>query len=225
MKTYQAPLRNRSFRWAFRPLFRLVFHILGGVKLIGRQNVPPRGAYIITMNHVSLYDPPFLLSFWPVTPEAAGAVDIWGKPGQGLLVRMYGGIPVHRGEYDRQVLETMIAVLRAGKPLLLAPEGGRSHVAGLRRAFPGVAYLVDKTAVPVVPVGIVGTTDDYIQRAVHLQRPRVEMRIGVPVVLPPVVGAGAARRAALQANADRIMAAIAALLPAEYRGIYESAVG
>ncbi len=225
MKTYQAPLQNRTFRWAFRPLFRLAFHILGGVELIGRQNVPPRGPYIITMNHVSLYDPPFLLSFWPVAPEAAGAVDIWGKPGQGLLVRMYGGIPVHRGEYDRQVLETMIAVLRAGKPLLLAPEGGRSHVAGMHRAFPGVAYLVDKTAVPVVPVGIVGTTDDYIQRAVHLQRPRVEMRIGAPVALPPVVGAGAARRATLQANADHIMAAIAALLPAEYRGIYESAVG
>jgi 1-acyl-sn-glycerol-3-phosphate acyltransferase len=134
---------------------------------------------------------------------------------------LYGGIPVHRGEYDRQLLDTTMAALQSGKPLLIAPEGGRSHTPGMRRALPGVAYIVDKTDVPVVPVGLVGATDDFLQQAFHFHRPIIEMRIGKSLRLPPVEGKGAARREALQANVDQIMLHIAALVPAEYRGIYQ----
>ena len=119
----------------------------------------------------------------------------------------------------------MIAVLNSGKPLLLAPEGGRTHDLGMRKALPGVAYIIDKTRVPVVPVGIIGTTDDFLTRAIHLKRPLLEMRIGKPLELPPVESKGAARHEALQANADLIMHAIADLIPSEYRGVYQSSGG
>jgi 1-acyl-sn-glycerol-3-phosphate acyltransferase len=92
----------------------------------------------------------------------------------------------------------------------------------MRRALPGVAYIVDKTGVPVIPVGIIGTTDDFFNRVSHLRRPRLEMRIGKPFSLPLVEGKGAARREALQANADQIMQAIADLMPPEYRGVYDA---
>jgi 1-acyl-sn-glycerol-3-phosphate acyltransferase len=222
MKPYFVPLPNRIFRKVFRPIFRLVFHILSDVKIIGLENVPKSGPYLITINHVSLFEPPFLIAFWPTAPEGAGAVEIWDRPGQGILVRWYHGIPVHRGEFDRQLLETMITVLNSGKPLLLAPEGGRTHDLGMRRALPGVAYIIDKTHAPVVPVGIVGTTDNFLDRALHLRRPSLEMRIGQPFNLPPVEGRGSVRREALQANADQIMQAIAALVPPEYHGVYHN---
>lgn len=222
MKPYSVPLPKRLFRKVFRPIFRLVFHILSDVKIVGLENVPKSGPYLITINHVSLFEPPFLIAFWPTAPEGAGAVEIWDRPGQGILVRLYHGIPVHRGEFDRRLLETMIAVLQSGKPLLVAPEGGRTHNLGMRRALPGVAYIIDKTHAPVVPVGIVGTTDNFLDRALHLQRPRLEMRIGQPFNLPPVEGKGTMRREALQANADQIMQAIAALVPPEYHGVYHN---
>ena len=218
---YTVPIYNRLVRGIIRPTFRLLFYILSHVKVIGRENVPKKGPYLIAINHVSLFEPPFILSFWPTMPEAAGAVDIWSRPGQSTLARLYGGIQVHRGEFDRQLLETMIAVLQSGRPLLLAPEGGRSHTPGMRRALPGVAYIVDKTGVPVVPVGLVGATDDFLQRAFHFQRTTLEMRIGQPLHLPAVEGRGAARREALQANVDQIMLRIAALVPPEYRGVYQ----
>jgi 1-acyl-sn-glycerol-3-phosphate acyltransferase len=225
MKPYSVPFLNRLIRLTFRPIFRLVFHILSEVKIIGRENVPSEGPYLISINHVSLFEPPFLLAFWPIAPEAAGAIEIWNRPGQNILVRGYHGIPVHRGEFDRQALEKMIAVLQSGRPLLLAPEGGRTHELGMRRALPGVAYIVDKSRVPVVPVGIVGTTDDFLERALHFKRPRLEMRIGEPFTLPGVQGKGSERREALQANADQIMQAIAALIPPEYRGVYQNSGG
>ncbi len=222
MKPYTVPIVNRIARRIFRPIFRLVFHLLSDVKIIGRENVPKHGPYLITINHVSLFEPPFILAFWPTPPEGAGAVEIWSRPGQAILVRLYHGIPVHRGDFDRQLLDTMIAVLKSGRPLLLAPEGGRTHHIGMRRALPGVAYIVDKTGVPVIPVGIIGTTDDFMNRALHLKRPRLEMRIGKPLILPQVEGKGAMRHEALQANADKIMQAIAELMPPEYRGVYQT---
>jgi 1-acyl-sn-glycerol-3-phosphate acyltransferase len=185
-----------------------LFHLLSRVHINGLENVPEKGAYVIAVNHVSLIEPPFVLAFWPVAAEAIGAVDVWDRPGQAILVRLYGSIKVHRGQYDRRVLETMLAVLRSGRPFLIAPEGGRTHTPGLRRAFPGAAYIVAKAGVPV------------LRRALKGERPPLEMNIGLPFNLPPVDGKGEDRRVALQSNADRIMDHIAALLPPEYRGVY-----
>ncbi len=221
MKSYSVPLGNRLARWVMRPIFRLIFQLVSEVKITGLENVPKSGAYLITINHVSFFEPPFILAFWPTPPEGAGAIEIWSRPGQAILVRLYHGIKVHRGEFDRHALEAMIEVLQSGRPLLIAPEGGRTHQLGMRRALPGVAYIVDKTRVPVVPVGVVGATDDFLERALHLKRPRLEMRIGQPFSLPAVEGKGAERREALQVNADQIMQAIAALMPSEYHGVYQ----
>jgi len=152
--------------------------------------------------------------------EIVGASDVFEKPGQGEILKIYGVIPVHRGEYDRALMLRVITAINSGYSLLIAPEGGRSHVKAMRRAQPGIAYIVEKTNVPVIPVGILGTTDDFWQRAKRAERPRLEMRIGKPIILPPLTEKGAARRKARQRNADLVMQYIAGLLPEEYRGEY-----
>jgi 1-acyl-sn-glycerol-3-phosphate acyltransferase len=213
---------TRLARLVLRPAFRAVFHLLSRVRITGLGNVPHQGAYIIASNHISLFEPPFILAFWPIAAEALGAVDVWKRRGQASLVRMYGGIRLRRQEYDRQVLDTAVAVLKSGRPLLIAPEGGRSHVPGMRRALPGVAYLADKAGVDILPVGIVGSTDDFLKRALRGKRPAIEMRIGRPFRLPAIQGFGQDRRNTRQNNADLIMQHIAELLPDDYRGVYAS---
>ena len=220
-KKYTVPLYIRIIRVTLRPVFRGLFHLLSHVRIAGRENIPEKGAYLIAINHVSLFEPPFVLAFWPIAPEAVGAVDIWSRPGQSLLARMYGGIQVHRGEYDRQLVNKMVSALNSGRPLLIAPEGGRSHALGMRRALPGIAYLIDRAQVPVVPVGIVGATDDFLARALRGKRSIIEMRIGKPIWLPPIEGQGHARRLSRQSNADQIMHHVADLLPPEYHGVYK----
>lgn len=217
---YTVPLHNRILRPILRPIFRGLFHILSRVIITGRDNVPPKGPYLITINHISIYEPPFVIAFWPTCPEAAGAVEIWERKGQDILARLYGGIKVHRGEYDRKLIETLLNVLRSGYPLLIAPEGGRTHTPGMRRGLPGVAYLADESQAPIVPVGIVGSTDDFLSKALRGQRPTIEMHIGKPFRLPPIKGKGVTRRQMRQHHVDLIMLQIAALLPPEYRGVY-----
>jgi 1-acyl-sn-glycerol-3-phosphate acyltransferase len=217
---YSIPSINRLNRLWIRPLFRGVFHLISQVRITGKENIPTQGPYIAAINHLSLFEPPFIVAFWPKALEPVGAVEIWSKPGQGVLVKLYGGIQVHRGEYDRQLIDKMLAALGAGYALLIAPEGGRSHAPGLRRGKPGVAFIVNKTNIPVIPVGIVGSTDDFLDKALHAKRPRLEMHIGKPLHLPPVTGKGLEKHASLQRNVDQIMLAIAELIPPEYRGVY-----
>lgn len=222
---YRPPLYSRLLRPLMKAVFQGLFYLLGEVHVYGQENVPRGQAYIAAINHISLYDPPFAMAFWPEMVEVLGAVDVWHRPGQKWLARLYHGIPVHRGEYDRQAFDKALAVLASGRPLLLAPEGGRSHVPAMRQAKAGVAFLAERANVPVVPAGIFGTTDDFWHRAKNGERPRLEMRIGKPLCLPPVTELGTERRLSRQRNADLVMAHIAGLLPPHYRGYYaESAM-
>lgn len=217
---YHLPIYVVIFRWIFRPIFRMIFHLISEVRITGTANIPESGSYIIAINHISIIEPPLVIAFWPVAPEAVGAKDIWERRGQSLLAKFYGGIQVHRGEFDRRLIETMFQVIEAGHPLLIAPEGGRSHTPGMRPALPGVAYIVDKSGAPVLPVGIIGSTDDFLHQAIRFKRPVLEMRIGKPNTMPAIEGKGEQRRLALKNNADLIMYKVAELLPPSYQGVY-----
>ena len=222
---YRVPLRFKIIRPVTKFVFRGIFRALARLKIIGKENIPYGQPYVVAMNHVSIFDPPFVAAFWPEQLEIIGAIDVFGKPGQGQLLRLYGVIPVHRGDYDRPLLTKIISIIQAGIPLLISPEGARSHEPGMHRAKPGIAYIVEKTNAPVVPVGLVGTTEDFWQRAKRGQKPSLEMRIGKPITLPPITAKGTEKHMARQRNADVVMSYLAGLLPEEYRGVYaESAI-
>jgi 1-acyl-sn-glycerol-3-phosphate acyltransferase len=220
LETYRVPIRFRLSRPVLKTVCRMIFHILGRIKVMGRENIPYGQPYVVAMNHISIFDPPLIAAFWPEVLEIVGASDVFEKPGQGQLLKSYGVIPVHRGEYDRALMQRAIAAINAGYPLLIAPEGGRSHVTAMRRALPGISYIIEKTEVPVVPAGLVGTTDDFWQRAKRGERPQLEVRIGSYFNLLPITEKGAARREARQRNADLVMQRVAGLLPEDYRGVY-----
>jgi len=217
---YHVPIRFRLSRPVMKAVFRFIFRILGRVKVIGKENIPYGKPYVVAMNHISIFDPPLIAAFWPEVLEIIGAADVFDKPGQGQILKLYGVFPVHRGEYDRALMRYVVSVVKAGYPMLIAPEGGRSHVTAMRHALPGIAYIIEATAVPVVPAGLVGTTDDFWQRAKRGKRPGLEVRIGAPFELPAITEKGAARRDARQRNADLVMQHVAGLLPEEYRGVY-----
>ena len=222
---HRVPLRFRLTRPCLKIIFRGIFHILARITISGKENIPFGKPYVAAMNHVSIFDPPFAAAFWPEALEIIGAADVFDKPGQGLLLKAYGVIPVHRGDYDRALLSRIIRILKSGLPLLIAPEGGRSHVTAMRRAKPGVAYIVEQTGVPVLPVALIGTTEEFWRRARGGEKPPLEMRIGKPIALPPITAGGGERHEARQRNADLVMSHLAGLLPEEYRGLYaESAI-
>ena len=191
------------------------------IQIEGLENIPTDGPYVIAHNHVSVVEPPLVGSFWPTPPEAIAAAYLWDKGGlESLVVKGWGCIPVRRGQFDRKLIEDILQLLKAGRPLLYAPEGKRSHTPGLIQALPGIGYVVSKAQVPVVPVGVVGSTAEQLKRAFRLKRPVLEMRIGKVMHIEPIEGTGQKRRESRQLITDQIMLQIAALLPPEYQGVY-----
>ncbi len=217
---YKLPLRTRISRRFLRVFFRTLFRLLGNVELYGLENIPDHNRYVIAFNHVSLIEVPFIAAFWPTVIEIIGAAVVWKRSGQALIARMWGGIQVNRNDYDREVFRQVEGVFEAGRPLMISPEGGRSHTPGLRRGKPGIAYIIDKVGAVVVPVAVVGNTMDFLTNGLRLKRPTIQMIVGEPFTVPPLKGKGAERRDMRQRNTDYIMARLAALLPDSYRGVY-----
>lgn len=217
---YHVPLRIRISRRFLRVFFRTIFRLLGKVELMGMENIPDHNRYVIVFNHVSLVEVPFIGAFWPKVIEIIGALAVWGRGIQGLVARMWAGIQVDRTQYDREVFKQVKLVLDAEQPLMISPEGTRSHQPGLRRGKPGVAYIIDMADVVVLPVAVVGNTMDFLLKGLQLKRPTIQMIVGESFEVPPVQGRGEERRLNRQKNTDYMMARLAALLPVDYRGVY-----
>lgn len=221
MTEYTVPLKNRMARRIIRPLFKLIFGIISKVEISGFENIPA-DPYIMVFNHVSLFEAPLIVAYWPTFPEILGASEVWNRPGQNLLARAYGGIPIDRGEVDRNAMHKMVDAVRSGRSLMIAPEGGRSHRPGMRKAKPGITYLFDKTGVQILPVALVGTTDDFLSNALHWKHPFASITVGKPFKLPDFDEKNKSNAEIRQEKVDHVMMKIAELLPENYHGYYST---
>jgi len=216
---YSLPWYSRVFRPMSRAFFRNLFRLLSRVQITGVENIPAEGAYIIAVNHVSIFEPPLITAFWPRSIEVAGAVEILDRPIQSQIMRLYGTIPVHRERFDRQLLIALVDRLEAGRPVLIFPEGTRSRKPGLQQASTGAAYVAAKARVNVLPVGVAGT-DILAAEIRKFRRTQLVMSVGKMIELPEIPWRSAERKEILRLQTERIMHAIADLLPSAYHGLY-----
>lgn len=214
---YSLSAVRAAARGLVRGVGRLAYRLLTRPEVYGLENVPPRGPYLIAFNHSSIFDPPFLITHWPAAPEVLAEADLWQEKGRKMWVQLYGGIPIHRGQYDRKALENTLAALRAGARLMIAPEGRVNSGLGLLQGRLGLGWILSQAAVPVVPVAITGSTLEFMRKLRAGERPRVVMRIGRALEGAAV---GSRDKEAMQRRVDAVMAHIAALLPREERGFY-----
>lgn len=130
-------------------------------------DLPPHGqGYIVIANHPSLVDVLLLGATLPGLTSLAKAswYRSWvlgpllrhGKHVRGPEPR---ALTEGRGadddpDVDAPVLDRMVEHLRAGYPLLVFPEGSRSHERALRRFRRGAVEAAIRAQVPIVPVFI-----------------------------------------------------------------------
>ena len=206
------PHRSSRRRWP-GALARLAARLLLRLTVHGAENVPASGGLLLTMNHLGGADPLLVIGYAGRPVTVAGKVELLSWPVIGAVVRAYGMIPLRRGEADRAALKQLLTALAEGQALLIAPEGHESLSGALEKAREGAAFLAQQADVAILPVGITGTGWNVVLPAWrHFRRPCVTLTFGRQYRLP----AGLRRPAA----AGFIMRQIAALLPAEYQGVY-----
>lgn len=184
--------------------------------VVGLENVPPSGGFIVAPNHLSFLDSVLVQALMP-RPVAffAKAEYFTGTGLKGALMRSFfegvGSIPVQRGQQAAsvQALKTLLEMLEAGDGVGIYPEGTRSRDGLLYRGRTGVGWLALTTGAPVVPVGLLGT--DRLQPAGSrwIRPQHFTMKIGEPLYFERT-GPDHSLPARRQAT-DTIMDAIAAL--------------
>lgn len=153
----------------------LVFRILCGFTVTGRENVPEKGPVVIVPNHKSFWDPFFIAIVLRRPVHFMGKAEYLEGRFARLLLSL-GFFPVRRGESDAEALETARAILARGDALALFPEGTRVREEGLGTPKRGAARLAIEMGAPLVPATITGTE----KRRWPLPR-RVRVVFGTPV--------------------------------------------
>jgi 1-acyl-sn-glycerol-3-phosphate acyltransferase len=202
------------------PLLRNLVKRLIDFNVIHPEYIPKEGSILLTTNHLSRLDTPFLLSI----TDRMDLVAIVAKKYQQkpifrwLLEKIGTMVWMDRENTDFSAVREALAYMREGMIVGIAPEGTRSRDSkGLLEAKQGAALMAARADVPIVPVGIVGS--EHVSRELlRLRRPPVTITVGKPYTLPAFDREN--RQAWLSKYTDEIMCRIAALLPSNYRGFY-----
>ena len=212
-------LGNAAGRWLQLAVLRFLTKLFARFNITGLENVPATGPVIIIINHIAFLDPVMVFGGIPrrVIPMAkAEAFDI---PFWGWFVKIYGTIPVHRGEVDMSAIKSALRILKQGGIILMAPEGTRSPSYQLQPAKDGATILALRSGAQVLPIGVTGThrVKAHLQK---LKRVPIHLSIGRPFWLQSSEGNGRLSRDALPAATKQMMYRLAAQLPPEFRGVY-----
>lgn len=206
-----------------RFIIRLLLRLLTQIQILGKENIPASGNFIIAANHLGLVDafmPFFILN-------NTNLFLLVGEKWEKLRILRWLGknlnfIFVDRFNPDVRAIREVISRMKQGEVLVITPEGTRSKVGTLIEGKQGVSYLAAKLGFPILPAGITGSFDpEFFSQLKRGKRPRVTVNIGPVFSLPPLPNDGQEREEMLKKDTDEIMCRIAMLLPPDYRGFYK----
>jgi 1-acyl-sn-glycerol-3-phosphate acyltransferase len=148
------------------------------VTVIGRENLLPLAIY--TSNHTSFMDTPVIFSSLPFQFRILAKQSLWKWPFIGWHLNRSGQIPVDEESGSGSIagLNQAIRALKAGMPLFIFPEGGRTETGELQPFMRGPAYISIRARVPVVPMALVGTYELLPIHTRHFRPRAVKLVIG-----------------------------------------------
>jgi 1-acyl-sn-glycerol-3-phosphate acyltransferase len=204
MTTNRLPSTLRHWLW------RTVCAVSGGLTVDGRWR--SSGGCVVVANHASHADTAALLAALPpaAVPVFGAAADYWfDVPVRRFIATSLAGIlPVRRsgdGGYDA-LLAAAGPVLRAGRTVILYPEGTRSTDGTIREFRSGALRLARDCGVPIVPVAVMGTADVLPKDGRYSPAP-MRVHVGAPLD-PHTTSASQLREHVAALRGDRKLRAV-----------------
>ena len=148
-----------------------------------------------------------------------GKHTLWQNRLSGWLLSALGGFPVVRGTADQEALRRCVAVLEAGEPLVLFPEGERKSGPTVQPLFDGAVYVALRAGVPIVPVGIGGSARVMPKGRGFLYPRKVHVIVGKPIESPPPTESGRIARSLIRRHSDELHATLQRLFDAAQDGV------
>ena len=149
--SYLGVLITKFCRWAFKHYFNF--------KMIGRENIPANGPFILAANHESYLDGMFVMSAVPNklirhTYFVAKEKHVT-RPATVYLASKLNVIVLHMSNLKTSI-QQLGEVLKRGESIIIFPEGTRTETGKLGEFKKTFAILSVELGVPVIPVTIDG---------------------------------------------------------------------
>lgn len=166
---------------------RAVLRIWNRFEIIGRENLPRDGSFVLVANHGSHLDAVAMLAALPLHkihrafPAAASDYFFTNISKLVFSAVVVNAMPFDRKENPRQSLELCRQLLESpGHILILFPEGTRTPDGEIARFKPGIGFLIAGSSIPVVPCHLDGAYRAW-PKGKWLPRPRkLRLVIGTP---------------------------------------------
>lgn len=211
-------VRPKVIRYLLGYLVQFLGRLLAKIEVIGRENLPPKGPFIIASNHFSRLDPPFVIyaikkpiSFLMASDQTVEPQLMWGP-------WLYGFIPTNRDNLAPSTIKRAVGAIKKGEVVGIFPEGSATEKK-IRPAKNGAAYLAMTTKAKIVPISIIGL-DNIWENWFKGIRPKLTITIGKSFMPPEIPIDRNERNSVLKNMGEDIMFRISALLPNKYHGIY-----
>ncbi|HAX61922.1 MAG TPA: 1-acyl-sn-glycerol-3-phosphate acyltransferase [Elusimicrobia bacterium] len=143
--------------WLGWLISRIIFNTVYRRKIIGLENLPKSGSYILAANHKSYADPPLVGSCIKKKIYYIAKKELFRVPVFGWLIKKANAFPVDRDTADAGALKNALKILQSGNILLVFPEGTRYKPGKIRKLKNGAAMLSIASNSPVVPVAIINS--------------------------------------------------------------------
>jgi len=200
--------------------FAVITSLLCRIDDAALAQVPRQGPLILVTNHVNILEIPIIYTHLqprPLNGMVLGAR--WRNRLLGWLLDVAESVPLQRGEPNFAGLRKGIALLKAGRILIISPEGTRSGHGRLTEAHAGFIPLALSAQAPLLPVAYFGS-EHWKENIRRLRRTDFHIAVGKPFKLR---SPGVRLDPALRQNiVDEVMYQVAALLPPQYRGVYSN---
>lgn len=203
----------------FLRLLRLLIKFMLRLEVIGLENIPAAGPVVIIINHIALFDPLMVCAVSPRLVIPMAKKEAFDSPLWRPFLKLYGAIPVQRGEGDTRAVKAALQTLKQQGVVLMAPEGTRSLSYQLQPGKEGAVMIALRSEAVVVPVGITGT-HRIKAHLTRFKRAPIRLAFGQPFRLASTSAQGRSYRAETAAMTQELMYRLAGQLPPEFRGVY-----
>lgn len=162
---------------------RILAWSLFDLKVYGRRHVPKHGGVLIVANHQSNLDPVLLGAQLQRPLNYIAKSELFRHRVAGRLLRGLNGFPVRHGKGDVGALKETIRRLQNGHLVNIYPEGKRTPDGCIQPLQKGVALIIKRAGVPVIPAVIVGTFEAWPIHNRFFRPAPVRIRFGPPLQL------------------------------------------
>jgi 1-acyl-sn-glycerol-3-phosphate acyltransferase len=175
---------GRRLHWFSRTWSWLIMKtILSPVKVTGLDKIDTTKPHVYAVNHASAMDIPVLYVYLPFQFRIVFKKELLVYPVVGWQLKRSGQVCIDQQKPTNSIAAIRSAVksLKAGMPLVIYPEGGRTPDGEIKPFLPGAFFLALKAQVDIVPVALVGTYELLPMDTYHIKCRPLEMRVGEPI--------------------------------------------